>query len=443
MDPLKLERKFKLIEETISNDIYNLGGLFFETIVTKLNEVLEADYTFIGKLTKNRDKVETISIVNKTGLIDNFIYDLKHTPCENVIGQTPCSYPKDVTTLFPQDQLLIDMGIEAYVGVPLYDSKKEPTGIIVCLYEKEIKDTFAIESILMIFASRASAELEHMKLYADLEKHKQELKRKVDKRTNELNTKNTELKLSNKKLSNTLESLKAMQSQLIQSEKMASLGILTSGVAHEINNPLNYLMGAFVGLSNYFDKFNSYDKAKTDFLIDSIFVGIDRISSIVQGLNQFSRNNENMDENCDIHSTLNNCFAMVHSQSKYKAEFIKNYSSEQIIVKGNSGKLHQVFLNILTNSMQALTDKGEISATTHIRGENALIEFLDNGGGIDTEIMNKVINPFFTTKPPGEGTGLGLSISLSIIEEHGGSLNIESELNKGTKVIVTLPLKNQ
>lgn len=437
----RLKKQFKLIEEIVSNDIYNLGEQFFDAIATKLNEVLGADYTFIGKLTENKDKIETISLVNKTGQIDNIIYDLKHTPCENVVGQNPCLYPKNVTSLFPQDQLLIDMGIEAYVGVPLYDSKMEATGILVCLYENEIRETFSIESILMIFASRASAELEHMKLYAELDKYKQALERKVDERTKELNKKNTELELANKKLSKTLANLQTTQSQLIQSEKMASLGILTSGVAHEINNPLNYLMGSYVGLSNYFDKFDSYDKTNTDILLDSINVGVNRISSIVKGLNQFSRNNESMDEDCDIHEILNNCFTIVRSQSKHKTEFIKNYSNEQIIARGNAGKIHQVFLNILTNSIHALKDEGEVSATTHIRGENALIEILDNGRGIDKSIINKILDPFFTTKPPGEGTGLGLPISLSIIEEHRGTFNIESELNKGTKITITLPLK--
>lgn len=192
----RLKKQFKLIEEIVSNDIYNLGEQFFDAIVTKLNEVLGADYTFIGKLIENKDKIETISLVNKTGQIDNIIYDLKHTPCENVVGQNPCLYPKDVTSLFPQDQLLIDMGIEAYVGVPLYDSKMEATGILVCLFENEIRETFSIESILMIFASRASAELEHMKLYAELDKYKQALERKVDERTKELNKKKYRARIS-------------------------------------------------------------------------------------------------------------------------------------------------------------------------------------------------------------------------------------------------------
>lgn len=437
----KLKRQLQLINETVSNDVYNVGGQFFEKIVLKLNEVLEADYTFIGKLSENRAKVETISLVNKKGVIENFTYNLKDTPCENVIGQNPCSYSKDIALLFPQDQLLIDMRIEAYVGVPLYDSKREPTGILVCLFENEIKDTFAIESILMIFASRASSEFEHMKLYASLEKHKQELELKIVERTKELNLKNTALESSNNELAKTLQNLQDTQSQLAQSEKMASLGILTSGVAHEINNPLNYLMGAYVGLSNYFDEYESYDKKKTEILLNSINVGVERISDIVHGLNQFSRNNENIDEDCDIHSILNNCFAMLYNQTKHKAVIIKNYSDEQIFTKGNTGKMHQVFLNILTNSIQSLSEQGEIEATTRIEAKKIIVEIKDNGVGIKKKILHKISDPFFTTKPPGEGTGLGLSISLSIIKEHEGSLEFESEFNKGTTVIITLPLK--
>ena len=103
---------------------------------------------------------------------------------------------------------------------------------------------------------------------------------------------------------------------------MASLGILTSGVAHEINNPLNYLMGAHLGFKSYFEKLESLEKAETDFWVDAINVGIERISSIVQGLNQFSRNNENIDEECNIHSILDNCFSMLNVQLNGQIEVI-------------------------------------------------------------------------------------------------------------------------
>lgn len=437
----KLKKQLQLINETVSNDVYNLGEQFFEKIVLKLNKTLEADYTFIGKLSKNHDSVETLSLVNSKGVLDNIIYDLKNTPCQNVVGQNPCSYSKNIPELFPNDQLLIDMGIEAYVGVPLYDSKKEPTGILVCLFKNEIKDTYAIESILMIFASRASAELEHMKLYGSLEKHQKELEVTVEERTKELNQKNKELESSNQELAKTLDSLQKAQMHLIQSEKMATLGILTSGVAHEINNPLNYLIGAHIGLSNYFEDHQSLDPTNTKFLLESINVGVERISSIVNGLNQFSRNNENMDENCNIHSILNNCFEMLSSLTKHKIDTIKKYSETELLIQGNSGKLHQVFLNILSNAIQSIPEHGEIKVTTKINGQNIIIDIEDNGLGIEEDILHKISDPFFTTKPPGQGTGLGLSISTSIINEHKGTLKFDSEPNKGTKVTINLPLK--
>jgi C4-dicarboxylate-specific signal transduction histidine kinase len=436
-----ISNKVRFIEEVISNDVYNLCSQFFEAIVAKLNEVLDADYTFIGKLSEDRKQVATLSLVDKAGVLDNFIYDLSYTPCENVIGQNACSYPKNVADLFPDDQLLIDMEIEGYVGIPLYDSKKAPTGILVCLFKNEVVDTFAVESVLMLFATRISAELEHLKLYDVLKRHKEELEDKVQNRTVELNEKNLELETTNLKLAHSLKELQNTQSQLIQSEKMASLGILTSGVAHEINNPLNYLMGASVGLSSYFDTHKSQDKATTDILLEAVNTGIERISNIVKGLNQFSRNNESMDEDCNLETILNNCLAMLSHKITDNVNIVNHYSGKKVIVKGNSGKIHQVLLNILSNSIYALKGSGEIQVTTHSSDNDAFIEIADNGVGIEASLLQKVCDPFFTTKAPGEGTGLGLSISTSIINEHKGKIEIDSEFKKGTKVMITLPLK--
>lgn len=178
-DSIKLRRQLELINEVVSKDTYNLGAEFFETIVEKLNQVLGADYTFVGRLSETGDQVETLALSGKNGLLENITYSLNATPCANVIGQKACTFRKGIRQLFPKDQLLIDLGIEAYVGIPLFDSNKSATGILVSLYKNEIEDSFAIESILMIFASRVSAELEHSKLQAELENHKWQLELKV------------------------------------------------------------------------------------------------------------------------------------------------------------------------------------------------------------------------------------------------------------------------
>ncbi|KKK54128.1 hypothetical protein LCGC14_3087860, partial [marine sediment metagenome] len=181
---------------------------------------------------------------------------------------------------------------------------------------------------------------EKRKYQEELIKHRNHLEELVKERTIDLEK--------------ALKDLKNTQAQLIQSEKMASLGILTAGVAHEINNPLNYIMGAYVGLDNYFKQEGSSDEQQILFLLNSIKTGIDRTSNIVKGLNQFSRVNSIFDENCNIHSIIDNCLLMLNSKVVNKTVIKKKYIDETIEVKGNVGKLHQVFINILTNAIHAL-----------------------------------------------------------------------------------------
>ncbi len=290
----------------------------------------------------------------------------------------------------------------------------------------------------------------------ELNKHKEQLSQLVDERTEKLNQANAKLISTNKELESknevinnqnselkkALQSLKETQSQLIQVEKMASLGTLTAGIAHEINNPLNYIMGSSVGLKDYFDEHGSADSSKTELFLKGINTGIGRVSDILSGLDQLSRNNSNLDEECHIHSILDNCLLMLQNQYKHKAEVIKNYSENAITVKGNVGQLHQVFINILTNAIQAINNNGIIELTTRIEEETIVIETIDNGIGISEENIGEVTDPFYTTKSPGEGTGLGLSISYSIIQNHGGTLEVDSVLNKGTTIIIKLPNHN-
>ncbi len=258
----------------------------------------------------------------------------------------------------------------------------------------------------------------------------------------ELYDKNCIIEEQNRELQTTLKHLKDTQAQLMQIDKMASLGTLTAGISHEINNPLQYLSGSYYALHNYFEKYGSADEKTTSFLLSSTETAITRISSIVHGLNQFSRDNSSFDETCDLHMILDNCLAILHNQSKDVAEIKKDYKAEKLYVQGNVGKLHQVFTNILTNALQALPDKGEIFISSTVNAHTCCIEISDTGCGISKENMAKITEPFFTTKAPGKGTGLGLSISYAIIQDHQGSLEFESKEGQGTSVRVTLPLKD-
>jgi len=268
-----------------------------------------------------------------------------------------------------------------------------------------------------------------------------ELNQKLNSTNQELLQKSNLITRQNRELTETLDSLKKTQSKLIQTDKMASLGTFTAGVAHEINNPLNFIMGAYNGLEDYFNEYGSKDQQVTDFLLTSIKTGIERATGIVHGLNEFSRDNKDFNEDCDIHAILDNCLMMLHNQTDVRIEIIKKYSDQGIVITGNIGKLHQAFINILNNSIQAIKDKGRIEIVTEKNERNVTVQILDTGYGINGKDIKKIIEPFFTTKAPGEGTGLGLSITYSIIQDHKGTISFESEVGKWTKAFIKFTVK--
>lgn len=315
----------------------------------------------------------------------------------------------------------------------LVQQKKDAIVTKEVKYQKAIRNVFIgglLAAIFLIFIVIRVARIK--KKTNTLLRTKNE---EISSKSEIINSKNTELKI-------TVKHLKETQSQLLQAEKMASLGVLTAGVSHEINNPLNYIMGGYIGISKVLGKTtNSQDKDIT-ILLSSIKTGIERISDVVKGLNQFSRNNETYNEDCDIHSIINNCLLILQYQLKGRIKVDKIFSVESILISGNVGKLHQVFVNLFTNSIQSIDNNGTISIATRKKEESVVIEISDTGHGISEEFLSRISEPFFTTKDPGEGTGLGLSITYTIVKEHNGNIIFESTKNKGTTVKIIFPLKS-
>jgi signal transduction histidine kinase len=296
------------------------------------------------------------------------------------------------------------------------------------------------------------------------------LEAKVLERTEALQNSNVEL---NKALSN----LKEAQTQLVEAEKMASLGQLTAGIAHEINNPINFVTSNIKPLKLDFEDLKSllrryetihpgddigqklteieqfkqqididYVHTEIDTLIKGIEDGANRTAEIVKGLRTFSRLDESDLKFVDLHEGLNSTMVLLRNNVPKNVEVIYNYS-ELPKVECFAGKLNQVFLNIINNALNAIKMKPEqgnesltISTRYFAEEKQVSVSIKDTGIGMTDKVKEKIFEPFFTTKDVGEGTGLGLSIVFSIIEKHHGRILVESEPGKGAEFIIYLPL---
>jgi signal transduction histidine kinase len=294
------------------------------------------------------------------------------------------------------------------------------------------------------------------------------LEQKVTERTSALAKSNDELNAA-------LEELKQAQSQLVNAEKMASLGQLTAGIAHEINNPINFVASNVKPLRRdiediyqLIEKYNAavsdgnatklkevYDfKEEIDYeylkdeisnLLKGIEEGAMRTADIVKGLRVFSRLDENDLKKTSIIEGIDSTLTLLNTEIAASINLVKNYSDLPDI-ECYPGKMNQVFMNIFNNAIFAISankerkEKGELVITTSNDKENIRISIKDNGSGMTEEVKNKIFEPFFTTKDVGKGTGLGMSITFSIIKDHKGLIEVNTEYGKGTEFVLILPI---
>jgi len=257
-------------------------------------------------------------------------------------------------------------------------------------------------------------------------------------------------------LTATLKELRETQAQIAQSEKMAAVGQLVAGVAHEVNNTTNFITGALPPLEKRLaelvflldnieaDGPPELEKAEElkqtiDLLLGNIREGARRTCKIVTDLKKFSRLDDDLSQPVDINDGLETTLSLVTPEYKYKMEVICEFSADLPVVYGSQGQLNQVFINIIINAFQAQPNTGRLLIRTFSRQDNVHILFKDDGPGIPPEIKNRVFEPFFTTKEVGVGTGLGLSVSFGIINKHRGRILVRSEPGQGAEFEVILP----
>ncbi len=287
--------------------------------------------------------------------------------------------------------------------------------------------------------------------YRFLENVRRELSSQVSEKTEEVNQKNQSLINLNEDLLKKIDQLKATQDQLVEAEKMASIGVLTAGLAHELNNPLSYIGGITYPLKMNLDDLKAQltkDQVvmtreifdEINLLLDNLSVGFNKASDIIKRLVDIAPNGSaglmtNFDVSASLKATLL-LFQKSNAHVKFKSDI-----QEELCVNGSQIELNQVFINLLKNAIDATPDekKGEISVTARNVDEQIIITVEDNGTGLDPEISKQIFEPFFTTKPVGQGTGLGLYISYSIIKKHSGKLSVFSNVGEGTIFKIALP----
>ncbi|MDP5033238.1 ATP-binding protein [Paraglaciecola sp.] len=282
-----------------------------------------------------------------------------------------------------------------------------------------------------------------------------------------------ELDKEHKEQARLIRKLEEAKTQLVQSEKMASIGQLAAGVAHEINSPIGFIYSNLQSLQDYAEKLikvgtfaaklidksgemkfkrlknDFYERAEFDYIkediVDLISESLDgavRVKEIVKSLKEFSHSDTNEWAVSDVVEGIESTLKIINSQFKYKVELVKDYQEGIPPLYCMVMQLNQVFMNLILNAAQAIEGSGHIYIRVYTDGDWQKVSIRDTGQGISPSNLSKIFDPFFTTKPVGSGTGLGLSLSYNIIKNHGGNIDVNSTVGKGTEFIVSLPHKS-
>ncbi|NEO52833.1 MAG: GAF domain-containing sensor histidine kinase [Okeania sp. SIO3B5] len=447
------EYNLKLIFAGIASKI---GEELFQACAQYLAQVLQIKYGFVGEfIDSTRPQIKVLAFWSGDKFIPNFKYDIEGTPCSTVYETGLQIYPHSIQELFPEDQDLLTLEAESYLGISIVDSHGNNVGHVGGLDTKPLKHNYEQQtSILKVIATRSAAEIEH------------QLSKKA-------------LKKQNIYLQRTLKKLKKTQAQLIQAEKMSSLGEMVAGIAHEINNPVTFILGNLNHINNYTKDLldlvhllhknssnlpdeiaEKIEEIELDYieedlpkLLDSMGGGANRISKIVKSLQVFSSLDKTKIMSVDIHVIIDSILLILQPRLQnplFHIKVIQDYG-ELPLVNCFPNALKQAIMNIVNNAIDALEIKfyknkyGVEQPQIFIRTEKLENDWLgiyisDNGLGITEENYSKIFDPFFTTKPVSQGTGLGLSISYQIIvEQHEGRIKCISSPEKGAEFVIEIP----
>lgn len=417
----------------------------------------------------NREKIEhksipeliTFFVENVLQLLEqkaSIIYQRRHTEIDNIyaFNASQLTWQNLPLTKEMAQQLnaLIPQKNSTWIRSKLTDSVKASLAFFHAplLLSLRIPQNSNMETVILI-------NIEH---YCYSEDFKKTLDIAANQLTEIIAKKSTDTKLltNYSQLKKTVKLLKKTQQQLIHNEKMVSLGQMAAGVAHEINNPLSYLSSNLETLQDYVQQYDGYishclEKNNSDFidqeelvylkedsvdLINACLNGIKRVSDIVINLKQFSKKGSDEFMPVDLLAVISDSLAIVSNKLKYNYTLETKHQADSLMVNGSFGQLQQVFVNLFINAIDAMPNKGTLSIETKHQGEQITIHVKDDGIGMASETINKIFEPFYTTKDETKGTGLGLSVSYAIITKHNATISVDSKENQGTQFTLVFPV---
>lgn len=458
----------------------------FDTIKTFSNSLLKNDtILFLYIVDKNTGKIIWSSIKGIEGIfpsqfwLDNKVKrQLKYYDSQDIFVITKDAGSKQLLIGFYNDHVLktiVDILLQGYVVLALLFIVLgfASAFILAKVVAKPIRElaigTEEFSAGNLSYRSKINSNDEIGKLAVAFNKMAENLDSLYSSLEHQVKERTVELSVKNEQLQGAYKELQETQVMLIQNEKMSSLGQLVAGIAHELNNPINFIYGNLEHLKNYMsdlfaiigaygetdeklpeDVRNHVNSAKQEYdyeflkedlpaLIKSCRDGAERCKQIIIDLKNFSRLDEAMLKDIDIHDGLDSTLNILSGKLKNRAIIHKNYGNLPKL-SCFAGQLNQVFMNIIDNAVHALKDNGEIFIDTSYENNNIIVKIADNGTGIDKDVLPRIFDPFYTTKPVGEGTGMGLSISYKIIKKHNGKIDVRSEKGKGTQFIISIPI---
>jgi len=393
--------------------IYDLVTRFqrqelFDHAARTLAQLFEVEYALLGVLEEGGTRVRALAFYSDGELRHDLSYALRGTPCEDVLSRAEwCAYPCGAWGVFPEDELLAALRIESYIGAPILGSAGEVLGIINAFGKHPRAFTEADGHWLQIIGQRVGVEIERLR------------------------EEEARLKL---------------QEQLYQAQKMESIGTLAGGIAHDFNNILTGVLGfAELALTELGPRHEV-----AEYLRHILSLGA-RARDLVRRLLLFSRPSLGGREKCDLHNFLTEFAALLRRTLPEHIEIEVDLPQEALFIEADPSQLQQVLLNIAVNARDAMPTGGrlriearsvdvEAPAVPYVRpGRFVRLTLSDTGSGIPPHILPHIFEPFFTTKEVGQGTGLGLAVAYGIIKAHGGWIDVESELGRGTRFHLYLP----